>query len=252
MIFQRRTTRIGFKSIRRGTILLDKEDKTAEEMAAAGAFRRIAIGILVLLAGMVVSLCAVLACFDPVLSGGSKSYGTVVEDGQVRYERGTDQYAAFGKLGLEGYALDVGEQVILFFDNKTGEFEAAYPQTWYEQYTETRVGIIIGTAMLWITLFLLYAVICRITPFGQAWHQYCRRRTQETEAKLWELPPGSGAAAYIFIVVMTLITCWPQVTGLMNHFHEMREIETFGEILQDGQKDGENATGLIENLQNEN
>lgn len=241
MIFRHRTTRVGFKSLRRGLQLLEKENKTAEETAAAGAFRRIMTGILILVAAMFTSLCIVLVWFDPVLNGGSRRYGTVVKSHKVRYVEETNQYAGFGDLGLEGYALEEGDRVILFFNSRTDEFEAAYPQDWYDQYTETRVGIIIGTVMMWITLLLLYAVICRITPFGMAWFQYSRSSLQLKKESPADMTPGARAAAYVFIVIMMLITCWPQFAGLMENLAEMREIGAFGEILPELTKETENA-----------
>lgn len=248
MIFQRRAARFGSESIRRGLLLVEKDDKTAEEAAAAGAFQRIMIGMLALLAGMVVSLCIVMARFDPILSSGSSRYDAVVEGQKVRYGKGTNQYAALEELGLEGLALEEGERILLIFDSETGEFEKAYLQTWYDQYTETRVGIIIGTAMLWITFFLIYAVICRITPYGGMWHQYCRLRAQAKEEKTHDPAVGPRIAAYVFIAIMTLITCWPQTASLMENLEEMREIETFGGILHNGQQAGERAVWTSGNL----
>lgn len=178
MIFQRKTAEGDSGALGRGMLLLEKVDKTSGEKAAAGAFRRMMTGALLLTAGMVVSLCAVMVRFDPVPGSGTT-------------------------------------------------------QNWYEQYAQARIGIITEVAMLWITLLFLYAAACRLTPFAKAWFLYCRAQRKEADESLQKGEARSGIAAYVFLVVMALLTCWPQVASLQEHLAVMRSIEAFEEISQE-------------------
>lgn len=216
-----------------------------EERKIAAAFRRVYFGTIILAALVFAALIAVTIMNNPFLDSGTKRYGTVRNDGKIGYVQGETKYISAEKLGFADYELKSGDRVIIFFD-KNDEIKSAYPQNFYEKYTENRVLTIVFAALLGITVLMIYAfVICRLTPFGRPWYLYCR------EIKNLGIPKISRkkkAVIYAIAAVVAIAVLTPQIAALVGEIREMREIEEFGRKIKSVREAAEKAQEMSDNL----
>ena len=232
-------------AIRRG-IQLEATAQTEDEIAASKAFRRVFYGTIAIVTAYVIGLLAVFFCNMPFLGSGDKRYGTVQEDGSVRYIQNVEKYASQESLGLSGYHLSEGDRIIIFFD-KNDAITKAYPKEYYDSYTETRLFTILGFALLGLTLILIYAlIICRLTPFGSAWYRYLKKITTGHED---DTPPKTKALIYVVSLLTALIICLPQIAGILHNAKRMAEINEFGQTIKNAQQAADNAENIINNLE---
>ena len=198
---------------------------TPEEKKTAAAFRRVFYGTVIIAVSIVAALLIVMFLNNPFLASGDRRNGTVQSDGSIRYVQNVNKYATAEELGLADFELKSGDRVIIFFD-KDDNIKAAYPKDFYESYTENRVMIIVMTALLGLTVLLIYAfVICRVTPFGRPWYLYCREKKSLGQPKLSK---AQNAVIYAVSVVAALAICAPQIVKISDEIRRLREINEFG------------------------
>ena len=223
-----------------------------EEKKTAAAFRRVFYGTVILAVSIVAALLIVMILNNPFLASGDRRNGTVQSDGSIRYVQNVNKYATAEELGLADFELKSGDRIIIFFD-KDDNIKAAYPKDFYESYTENRVMIIVMTALLGLTVLLIYAfVICRVTPFGRPWYLYCREKKSLGQPKLSK---AQNAVIYAVSVMAALAICAPQIMKISDEIRRLREINEFGAkikaVRQAADKAGEitdKLTGAAENL----
>ena len=218
---------------------------TPEEKKAAAAFRRVFYGTVVLAVLLAVTLLVVMFLNNPFLASGDKRYGTVQSDGSIRYVQNVNKYATAEQLGLSDFELKSGDKIIIFFD-KDDNIKAAYPKDFYESYTENRVMIIVWTALLGLTVLLVYAfVICRMTPFGRPWYLYCREKKSLGQPKLSK---AQNAVIYAVSVIAALAICALQIVKISDEIRRLREINEFGAKIKAVQQAAEKAGEIADNL----
>lgn len=224
---------------------LEATAQTADEIAAAKAFRRVFYGTIAIVTAYVIGLLAVFFFNMPFLGSGDKRYGTVQEDGSVRYIQDVEKYASQESLGLSEFQLSAGDRVIIFFD-KNDTISEAYPKEYHDSYTETRLFAILGSALLGLTLILIYAlIICRLTPFGSAWYRYLKKITAGQEVNT---SPKANALIYVVSLLVALVICLPQIVGILNNLKRMAEINEFGQTIKNAQQAADDAESMIDNL----
>lgn len=236
----------GEKALRTGRALMNKENKTPFEAEAAKAYRRTLIGTVILVVMMVVVTFFVVFAFLPDMGSNVARYGRV-ENGMIRYIHNDVTYVEPEAVGLSAFDLSENQRITLFFNSVTDKITEAYPTEYVEKYQNTGIAIIIGNMVAWIVILLLYAlVICRLTPFGRAWTEYCLR-LKEKEPKL------SKKANFVLssiALVIAIVIALPQLTELLGHMQRMRDIDRQRSIIQQGLAAGEAADKTIENLEN--
>lgn len=218
---------------------------TPEEIKIAKAYRRVFVGTIILAVGIVIALLAVMFLNNPFLASGDRRYGTVQEDGSIRYVQNDMKYASAEQLGLSDFELESGDRVIIFFD-KDDQITEAYPKDYYNAYTENRVIIIVMTALLGVTALIIYAlVICRVTPFGRPWYLYCRKIREYGEPKLSK---KQNFAVYAVSFAVSLVVCAPQLMTLIDEIRHMREIDEFSQKITAAQQAADKAQEMTEAL----
>lgn len=218
---------------------------TPEEKKTAAAFRRVFYGTVILAVLLAVALLVVMFLNNPFLASGDKRYGTVQSDGSIRYVQNVNKYATAEQLGLSDFELKSGDKIIIFFD-KDDNIKAAYPKDFYESYTENRVMIIVWTALLGLTVLLVYAfVICRVTPFGRAWYLYCREKKSLGQPKLSK---AQNAVIYAVSVIAALAICAPQIMKISDEIRRLREINEFGAKIKAVQQAADKAGEITDKL----
>lgn len=218
---------------------------TPEEIKIAKAYRRVFVGTIILAVGIVIALLAVMFLNNPFLASGDRRYGTVQEDGSIRYVQNDMKYASAEQLGLSDFELESGDRVIIFFD-KDDQITEAYPKDYYDAYTENRVIIIVMTALLGVTALIIYAlVICRVTPFGRPWYLYCRKIRQLGEPKLSK---KQNFAVYAVSFAVSLVVCAPQLMTLIDEIRHMQEIDEFSQKITAAQQAADKAQEMTDAL----
>lgn len=218
---------------------------TPEEIKIAKAYLRVFVGTIILAVGIVIALLAVMFLNNPFLASGDRRYGTVQEDGSIRYVQNDMKYASAEQLGLSDFELESGDRVIIFFD-KDDQITEAYPKDYYNAYTENRVIIIVMTALLGVTALIIYAlVICRVTPFGRPWYLYCRKIREYGEPKLSK---KQNFAVYAVSFAVSLVVCAPQLMTLIDEIRHMREIDEFSQKITAAQQAADKAQEMTEVL----
>lgn len=216
-----------------------------EEKKAAAAFQRVFYGTVILAVLLVIALLVVMFLNNPFLASGDRRYGTVQSDGSIRYVQNVNKYASAEELGLSEFELKSGDRVIIFFD-KDDNIKAAYPKDFYESYTENRVMIIVRTALLGLTVLLVYAfVICRVTPFGRPWYLYCREIKLLGQPKLSK---AQNAVIYAVSVVAALAICAPQIMKISNEIRRLQQINEFGAKIKAVQQAADKAGEITDKL----
>lgn len=236
----------GEKALRAGRALMHKENKTPFEAESAKAYRRTLIGTLILVALMVVVTVYVVFAFLPDMGTNVTRTGRV-ENGMIRYIHNDVTYADPQELGLSAFDLSENQKITLFFDSVTDEITEAYPTEYVQRYQNTGIAIILGNMVAWIVILLIYAlVVCRLTPFGRAWTEYCIKQ----KAKEPKLSRKANLALSGIALVIALVIALPQLTELFGHMQRMRDIDRQRSIIQQGLAAGEAAGEMIENLEN--
>ncbi|MBQ4165673.1 MAG: hypothetical protein IJD85_05055 [Oscillospiraceae bacterium] len=221
------------------------EAHTAEEIAAAKAFKRVFTGVIIITVLYVVGLVAMFLCNIPFLDSGTRRNGTVQQNGSVKYVQNTEKFVSQESLGLSEVELSEGDKIIIFFD-KDDNINSAYPKAYYDSYTETRVFAILGYALIGITVILIYAlIICRLTPFGSAWCEYLRKNSENTQ----ELPLRRRVIINIVSVAVAVLICMPQLIGIIENARRMEEINEFGKTIKQAQQAADYAERVTENLE---
>lgn len=225
--------------------LLCETASTPEEKKIAAAFRRVFYGTIILAVLLAVALIAVMILNNPFLASGDRRNGTVQSDGSIRYVQNVNKYATAEELGLSDFELKSGDKIIIFFD-KDDNIKAAYPRDFYESYTENRVMIIVWTALLGLTVLLIYAfVICRVTPFGRPWYLYCREKKSLGQPRLSK---AQNAVIWAVSVIAALAICAPQIMKISDEIRRLQEINEFGAKIKAVQKAAEKAGEITDNL----
>lgn len=224
---------------------LCRNASSEEEIRAANAYRRVFAGTIVLAVGFAVALIAVMLLNMPFLDSGTTRYGTVQSDGSIRYVQNDIKYASAEELGLSDFAPESGDRVVIFFDG-SDNIKSAYPKEYYDEYTKSRLMLILMTALLGITVLIVYAlVICRVTPFGRDWYLYCRKIRELGEPKLSK---KQNVAIYAVSLVVSLIVCAPQIANLVGEIQRMQEIEAFGRTISDAREAAGRAQEMTDKL----
>lgn len=225
---------------------LSSEAHTAEEIAAAKAFKRVFVGIVIIAVLYVVGLVAVFLCNVPFLDSGTRRNGTVQRNGSVKYVQNTEKFVSQESLGLSEFELSEGDRIVIFFD-KDDTISSAYPKDYYDSYTETRIIAILGYALLGITVILIYAlIVCRLTPFGSAWYEYLKKLSSENTQ---ELPLRRRVIINIVSVAVAVLICMPQLIGIIENARRMEEINEFGKTIKQAQQAADYADRVTENLE---
>ena len=234
----------GAGAIVMGRKLLNKKNKTEFEEKAARAFKRTTIGTIILVALMVICTIVVTIVFLPIIGTGVSRMGRV-EDGRIRYIQNDIRYVEFEEVGLEEYGLQENDKITLYFDSVTDELVEAYPTEYVEKYQNKGIGIILGNMIAWIVILIFYAiVICRMTPFGSAWTQYC----MIVREKRRKLSPTANLAISVIAFIIAIIVGLPQLEALVGNIQRMQEIDRQRTILHRGLEAGENAEKMQESL----
>ncbi len=245
-----------FKIVHR---LKKETDHTDEEELAIKAFNRIIGGIfgLCILMIIAVSLVYVFTVVrTPLGTYGDKRYGTVQEDGRVRYVRNTNQYKTREELGLSEYELMSGDRIVLIFDPNIDVIKVAYPQKLWDEL-EKRVALGIS-AVLGVSFFVFIfygTVICRATWWGRALWPFVKTQPEwlkelEEEREWKEMPLWKRFIANGVIIAVACVILWPWFIEIVENVRIMQNREEMSNTYQEGMKAGQEAERISDALQN--
>ncbi|MCM1264375.1 MAG: hypothetical protein NC313_16815 [Butyrivibrio sp.] len=203
--------------------LKKKPNPTPEEKNAIKAFNRIIIGTLILCFFMVIAVIISTASMfmSPAVGYGDKRYGTVQEDGRIRYTQGTHQYATQEELGLEDYHLTQGDKVVLFFDSVTEELTSAYPEKASTvSANKAAVGMLSILAVSVIILLFYAMFICRVTSWGSPLYQWLNTQPRWLDIKNgnkdWQqMPLWLKLVVAVLVIVLASIILAPQLMEII-------------------------------------
>lgn len=203
--------------------LKKKPNPTPAEKNAIKAFNRIIIGTLILCFFMIIAIIISTASFfmNPIGGHGDKRYGTVQDDGRIRYTQGTHQYMTQEELGLEQYQLTQGDKVVLFFDSVTEELISAYPEN-VSTASENKWAIgMLSILVVSIIILLFYAMfICRMTSWGSPLYQWLNTQPRWLEIKNgnkdWkQMPLWLKLVVAVLVLILATIILAPQLMEII-------------------------------------
>lgn len=234
----------GSKASKEG-VELCRNASSEREIKAARAFRRVLAGAIVLAVCFAAVLLVVMFINISSINSENDRYGSVQDDGSIRYTDNGFKYVSAEELGLSDAGLKAGDGVVIFFDS-SDNITSAYPKEYYDEYTGSRLMAIILTLLLGGTVIIIYAlVICRLTPFGRDWYLYCREKKGLEEQKLSK---KQNAAIYAVSLAVSLIVCAPQIVNLVGEIQRMQEIEAFGRTISDAREAAGRAQEMTDKL----
>ncbi|MGN0132804.1 MAG: hypothetical protein ACI4AA_10220 [Lachnospiraceae bacterium] len=232
-----------------------KPDPTPEEKKAYHAFKRVIGGTVALC----VLFCIVLMIFFGVMlfqsigATGDHRYGTVTENGTVRYTQNISREKSLAELGLSEYNLQPGDKVVLIFDSDTEQLKQAYPKEQYTKFENAAWGTLLGFVGVFIIIMLIYAlVIAKHTGWGKDWYVYISHHpavVKEREERK-NTPLGWRIAGYTAAVVLAIILLWPQFSELIGNIQHDRQVQEMSDLLENGREAGEKADQMKEQLGN--
>ena len=225
---------------------LAKTASTPEEIAAGKAYKRVLWGTVILVLLFVAALTASMfwACSQEDSFGSIHRTGTVQKDGTVRYVQNDAHYLTLEELGLREAGLQPGDKVSLGFNNQD-ELISAMPKATRQAEQDLRWGVVIGVMILMIVALLIYAlVICRYTPFGNAWYQYLRKQKQKEK----DIPLKVKIVIYAVAAVIAFIICAPQISNIVWNIQQMQRIEENRKFFQSVQDAADRAQDLSDKL----
>lgn len=245
-----------FKIVHR---LKGETDQTEEEKLAINAFNRIIGGILGLCILMIIAVSLVFVFTldrTPLGIYGDTRYGTIQEDGRVRYVKNTNQYKTKEELGLSEYELAPGDRIVLIFDTDTDVIKAAYPQKIWDEFEKRAALSVSAVLVVSILVFIFYGlVICRATWWGRALWQFVKTQPEwqkelEEEREWKETPLWKRLIVNCVVIAVACVILWPWFVEIVENVKRLQNIEEMSNTYQEGMKAGQEAERISDALQN--
>ena len=154
----------GIRAILRGMELSKKPNKTAYEVEVVKSYKATMRTTLLSVLLMVIALFVLVswAFSSAEFSGSNKRYGTVMENGSVRYIQNTEQFMTLEQLGIDPELVSEGDEILMFFD-RDDSFDKAFPYNAAKQDTGTKLTVLLASMAFFVVAFIVEGMVLKRT-----------------------------------------------------------------------------------------
>lgn len=158
------------RGFRLGSLLLKKQNKTAEEVEIVKSYKIVLRNAVVFtfLCVMIIAFAIVSLFSSAPMNGDVKRYGTVIENNTVRYVQNTMQTITLKDLGINHQAVSEGDRIILFFDHND-RIIGAVPEKAANKDASEKMTVFLTAFIGSVVVLVILTVIMKRTS-GRKWY----------------------------------------------------------------------------------